>query len=152
MSQLIRLKRLRKEAKEIEDQSLDGVYISTDMDTGTWYAKIKGPSDTPYESGEFNLRIDIPDEYPFRPPKIRFMTYIYHPNINGEGEICLDILRSNWAPSLTIQKVILSIMSLMAEPNPLDPLVPAIAHIYDTDLEQYKYNALKYTTKWALPQ
>ena len=98
-----------------------------------WTATIMGPSDSPYTGGVFFLQIHFPPDYPFKPPKINFQTRIYHPNINSNGSICLDILRDQWSPALTISKVLLSICSLLTDPNPDDPLVPEIAHIYKTD-------------------
>uniref|UniRef100_A0A8C5I5F7 E2 ubiquitin-conjugating enzyme n=1 Tax=Gouania willdenowi TaxID=441366 RepID=A0A8C5I5F7_GOUWI len=69
-----------------------------------WQATIMGPNDSPYQSGVFFLTIHFPTDYPFKPPKVAFTTRIYHPNINSNGSICLDILRSQWSPALTISK------------------------------------------------
>uniref|UniRef100_A0A2I3HD35 E2 ubiquitin-conjugating enzyme n=1 Tax=Nomascus leucogenys TaxID=61853 RepID=A0A2I3HD35_NOMLE len=85
-----------------------------------------GPNDSPYQGSVFFLTIHFPKDYPFKPPKVAFTTRIYHPNINSNGSICLDILRSQWSPALTISKVLLSICSLLCDPNPDDPLVPEI--------------------------
>ena len=108
-----------------------------------------GPPDSPYQGGVFFLTIHFPTDYPFKPPKVAFTTRIYHPNINSNGSICLDILRSQWSPALTISKVrprqvikpfiptlsqvLLSVCSLLCDPNPDDPLVPEIARIFKTD-------------------
>ncbi|MBN3314384.1 UB2D2 enzyme, partial [Atractosteus spatula] len=104
-----------------------------------WQATIMGPNDSPYQGGVFFLTIHFPTDYPFKPPKVAFTTRIYHPNINSNGSICLDILRSQWSPALTISKVLLSICSLLCDPNPDDPLVPEIARIYKTDREKYSW-------------
>ncbi|KAF0033447.1 hypothetical protein F2P81_013513 [Scophthalmus maximus] len=101
-----------------------------------WQATIMGPSDSPYQNGVFFLTIHFPTDYPFKPPKVAFTTKIYHPNINSNGSICLDILRSQWSPALTVSKVLLSICSLLCDPNPDDPLVPEIAHTYKADREK----------------
>jgi len=94
-----------------------------------WQATIMGPSKSPYEGGVFYLSIKFPKDYPFKPPKIIFLTKIYHCNINSGGAICLDILKEQWSPALTVSKVLLSICSLMDDPNPDDPLVPEIADL-----------------------
>jgi ubiquitin-conjugating enzyme E2 D/E len=114
-----------------------------------WEARIIGPSDTPYEGGIYTLRIHIPMDYPFVPPQCQFKTKIYHPNINSSGQICLDILKNQWAPSLTISKVLLSILALMDKPNPEDPLVPEIAREMKTKPEKYKENARNWTLMYA---
>ena len=92
-----------------------------------------GPSASPYEGGVFFVQIHFPPDYPFKPPKVNFQTKVYHPNVNSTGSICLDILKEQWSPALTISKVLLSICSLLTDPNPDDPLVPEIAHILKTD-------------------
>src|ERR1700744_4433302 len=112
-------------------------------------ATIMGPAKTPYENGVFNLEIQFPPDYPFKPPKIRFTTKVYHCNINSSGGICLDILKDNWSPALTISKVLLSICSLFSDPNPDDPLVPEIAKLYKTNRKQHDANALEWTRKYA---
>ncbi|KAK3520586.1 hypothetical protein QTP70_027503 [Hemibagrus guttatus] len=112
-----------------------------------WQATIMGPNDSPYQGGVFFLTIHFPTDYPFKPPKVAFTTRIYHPNINSNGSICLDILRSQWSPALTISKVLLSICSLLCDPNPDDPLVPEIARIYKTDNEK-RHWASRQDTPW----
>merc|ERR1712079_111391 len=133
-----------------------------------WQATIMGPPDSPYQGGVFFLTIHFPTDYPFKPPKVAFTTKIYHPNINTNGSICLDILRSviisssslnslgeilyrsQWSPALTISKVLLSICSLLCDPNPDDPLVPEIARIFKTDREKYTELAREWTRKYAM--
>lgn len=114
-----------------------------------WEGVIMGPSDCPYTGGVFKLKISFPTDYPFKPPNIVFLTKIYHPNISTSGAICLDILKTQWSPALTISKVLLSICSLLTDPNPSDPLMPDIAHIYTTDKEAYDQTAREWTMKYA---
>ena len=114
-----------------------------------WTATIMGPVGTPYQGGIFYLNITFPPNYPFKPPKISFATRVYHPNINSSGGICLDILKDNWSPALTISKVLISICSLLDDPNPDDPLVPDIAKLYKSDIEKYKSTAAAWTRKYA---
>ncbi|XP_014391948.1 PREDICTED: ubiquitin-conjugating enzyme E2 D3 isoform X2 [Myotis brandtii] len=107
-------------------------------------------NDSPYQGGVFFLTIHFHTDYPFKPPKVAFTTRIYHPNINSNGSICLDILRSQWSPALTISKVLLSICSLLCDPNPDDPLVPEIARIYKTDRDKYNRISREWTQKYAM--
>jgi len=109
-----------------------------------------GPDDSPFSGGVFFLNIHFPTDYPFKPPKCNFTTRIYHPNINSNGSICVDILKDQWSPALTISKVLLSISSLMTEANPDDPLVPEIAHIYKSDKAKYEATAREWTRKYAM--
>jgi ubiquitin-conjugating enzyme E2 D/E len=115
-----------------------------------WQATIMGPEDSAYKDGVFFLAIHFPTDYPFKPPKVNFNTRIYHPNINSNGSICLDILRDQWSPALTISKVLLSICSMLTDPNPDDPLVPEIAHVYKTDRKKYEATAVEWTRKFAV--
>ena len=115
-----------------------------------WEGVIMAPSDSPYAGGVFKLSIHFPTEYPFKQPHITFLTKIYHPNINSAGGICLDILKSQWSPALTISKVLLSILSLLTDPNPDDPLVPEIATLYKTNRAAYEMKAREWTALYAM--
>ena len=87
---------------------------------------ISGPEKSPFEGGLFALDINFPNDYPFKPPKVRFETRICHPNVNSSGNICMDVLKDSWSPALTTSKVLLSITSLLCDPNPDDPLDPEV--------------------------
>ncbi|KFZ60644.1 Ubiquitin-conjugating enzyme E2 T, partial [Antrostomus carolinensis] len=116
-------------------------------------AQILGGADTPYEKGIFNLEIIVPERYPFEPPKIRFLTPIYHPNIDSAGRICLDVLKlppkGAWRPSLNISTLLTSIQLLMAEPNPDDPLMADISSEYKYNKQLFMLNAKEWTEKYA---
>ena len=114
-----------------------------------WNATIIGPGESPYNGGIFNLDIVFPSDYPFKPPKVRFITKIFHPNINKDGYICLDILKDAWSPALSISKVLLSICSLLTDPNPDDPLEPKAAQLYKTDKLKFDLVAREFTEKYA---
>ena len=127
-------------------------YCSAGMindDIHHWQATIMGPPDSPYEGGIFKLDIHFPMNYPFKPPKCNFITKIYHPNISAAGSICVDILKHNWSPALTISKVLLSICSLLTDPNPKDPLEPKIAKEYINTREVFNNNAKSWTMLYA---
>ena len=144
------LKRIQKELEEFNKEPPSNCSAGPlDDDLFEWQATIVGPSGSPYENGIFKLRINFPADYPFKPPLCTFATKIYHPNINSDGSICLDILKENWSPALTISKLLLSICSLMEDPNPDDPLVPEIADIYKNDKSRFIQYAKEYTLTHA---
>ena len=145
------LKRLYKELLEIGKDSPAGWSAGPidEKDIYSWQAMIEGPDDSPYQGGIFFLKINFPKDYPFKAPKINFTTKIYHPNINSNGSICLDILKDQWSPALTLSKVLLSISSLLTDPNPDDPLVPEIAIIYKDDKATFESNAAEWTRLYA---
>ena len=121
-----------------------------DSDMFKWQGTIFGPADSPYSGGVFNLSIEFPVDYPFKPPRIMFLTKIYHPNINTAGFICLDILKTNWSPALTISKALLSVLSILTDPNPNDPLMPEIAKEYTDNRALYDATAREWTDLYAI--
>ncbi|KHN40611.1 Ubiquitin-conjugating enzyme E2 8 [Glycine soja] len=189
-------KRILKELKDLQKDpptSCSAGPVAEDM--FHWQATIMGPADSPYAGGVFLVTIHFPPDYPFKPPKVAFRTKVFHPNINSNGSICLDILKEQWSPALTISKilciyhhwhglqgftlpfnpqlklmqpvplllknswnvideslpwVLLSICSLLTDPNPDDPLVPEIAHMYKTDRAKYEATARSWTQKYAM--
>ncbi|XP_031464698.1 ubiquitin-conjugating enzyme E2 D3, partial [Phasianus colchicus] len=150
-SHTMALKRINKELSDLaRDPPAQCSAGPVGDDMFHWQATIMGPNDSPYQGGVFFLTIHFPTDYPFKPPKVAFTTRIYHPNINSNGSICLDILRSQWSPALTISKVLLSICSLLCDPNPDDPLVPEIARIYKTDRDKYNRISREWTQKYAM--
>lgn len=112
-------------------------------------ATVMGPEKSAYEGGVFFLNVNFPTDYPFKPPKVQFTTKIYHCNVNSNGSICLDILKDQWSPALTISKVLLSISSLLTDPNPNDPLVPEIAQLYLKDKEKHDATAADWVKRYA---
>jgi len=144
------IKRLKKELDEMQKDDTPNLSAGPINDNlFEWDAVILGPIGTPYEGGIFNLNISIPSNYPFKPPIVIFKTKIYHPNINITGNICLDILKNQWSPALTISKILLSICSLLSDPNPNDPLVPEIANILKVNPELYFRTAKEWTNIYA---
>jgi len=151
------LKRITKELIVLQKEPLANCNAaptkgsnSSDTDLFHWTATMLGPSDSPYQNGIFFLDINFPKDYPFKPPRVSFKTRIFHPNINANGGICLDILKDQWSPALTISKVLLSILSLITDPNPDDPLVLEAAQMYKEDIDEFNKTAEEWTKKYAI--
>ncbi|CAF1245615.1 unnamed protein product [Rotaria sordida] len=114
-----------------------------------WIGYIDGPEETPFAGGRFHLNIDFPEAFPFQPPRIRFITPIYHPNISIKGEICLDILHSQWSPALSIRALLISLCSLLTDPNVEHGLNRDALKLYQTDKQKYEEIAREWTRKHA---
>ena len=114
--------------------------------TGT----VTGPPDTPYAGGKFQLRITIPENYPFNPPKVQFITKTWHPNVSSmTGAICLDILKDKWSAAMTLGTVLLSVQALLADPNPNDPQDAIVAGQYLGNYPTYQGTAEHWTQVYA---
>ncbi|XP_074598530.1 ubiquitin conjugating enzyme 4 [Brevipalpus obovatus] len=112
--------------------------------------RIAGPPDTPYEGGIFIIDIRIPETYPFNPPKMRFITKIWHPNISSvTGAICLDILKDQWAAAMTIRTVLLSLQALLAAAEPDDPQDAVVAKQYKENYDMFVLTARHWTSTYA---
>jgi len=144
------LRRIQKELKDLEiDPPANCSAGPVDGNLFEWEGVIFGPDDSPFSGGIFRLHIQFPVDYPFKPLSVRFTTKIYHPNIHESGSICLDILKTQWSPVLTVGKVLLSICSLLTDPNPDDPLVPVIAEQFKKNRPAYEAEAKRWTRMYA---
>lgn len=145
------LRRISKELRDLSNDPLMNISAGpvNNNDLYHWTATIVGPDDSPYAGGVFFLDIRFPEDYPFKAPRLRFTTRIYHPNIDGRGNICLDILKNEWSPALNVGTVLLSISSLLTDANPDDPLMPEIAGQYKHDRPAYERDAREWTLRYA---
>lgn len=145
--------RLVKELAEVgKDDKTSGVKALpyTEGDLRHLKGTINGPSGTPYEGGVFEIDINIPTAYPFEPPKMKFLTKIWHPNISSQtGAICLDILKDQWSPALTIKTALLSLQALMCSPEPGDPQDAEVAKMYIGDRKKFDSTAKFWTDSYA---
>ncbi|KAH3872983.1 hypothetical protein DPMN_036207, partial [Dreissena polymorpha] len=116
-----------------------------------WKASIMGPEHSPYEGGQFYLRIDFTADYPLEPPKVWFLTEVYHPNVDSKGKICVDFLQHEWKPSFSISYILLAICSLLALPNAENPVVQEIADVYLHDKPTFDKIAVEMTLEHAKP-
>jgi ubiquitin-conjugating enzyme E2 D/E len=145
------LRRISKELQDVKKDPPGGCSCGpAGDDIYKWEGILIGPADSPFVGGIFKLSILFPTDYPFKPPKVNFITKIYHPNINSSGLICLDILKDQWSPALTISKVLLSILSLLTDPNPKDPLDPEVAQHYLSNRASYDEKARAWTHMYAM--
>ena len=147
------LKRIMREYKEL---TVDAPFPDDSCtvqpkgdDYFAWQATITGPPSTPYEDGLFFVDLDLPHDYPFKPPKLKFTTSIYHANISEKGEICLESIKDKWNPSLSVKKVLQEVIDLLQHPNPDTPLRSDIAKLYKENRELHDKNAAEYTRKYA---
>jgi ubiquitin-conjugating enzyme E2 M len=93
-----------------------------------------------WKGASFDFTISVPAEYPIKPPKVLCKTKIYHPNIDLEGHVCLNILRDDWRPSLTINHIVLGMLTLFYEPNDKDPLNKDAAEVMRTNEAEFRRN------------
>ncbi|ORX55472.1 ubiquitin-conjugating enzyme [Piromyces finnis] len=143
-------KRIIKETERLMAEPTPGISAVPHEDNLRYFdVEISGPDSSPYEGGKFKLELFLPEEYPMSPPKVRFLTKIYHPNIDKLGRICLDILKDKWSPAHQIRTVLLSIQVLLSDPNPDDPLANDVAQEWKTNKEQAIATAKEWTQKYA---
>lgn len=146
------LKRIHREIADLKKEDMGAIKLGPLEDNlFEWKATMPGPEGSVYEGGLFDVQIKLAHDYPFSAPHMTMRTRIYHMNINDRGGICIDILKHNWSPALSLYKVILSLSSLLTDPNPRDPLVPSIANEYLKNRAQHDKTARYWTQQYARP-
>ncbi|XP_035584225.1 ubiquitin-conjugating enzyme E2 N-like [Zalophus californianus] len=144
-------RRIIKETQRLLAEPVPGIKAEPDESNARYFhVVIAGPQDSPFEGGTFKLELFLPEEYPMAAPKVRFMTKIYHPNVDKLGRICLDILKDKWSPALQIRTVLLSIQALLSAPNPDDPLANDVAEQWKTNEAQAIETARAWTRLYAM--
>lgn len=150
MNSLGRVKRELKEITEASGSDVDAKLVNNDH--AHWRGTLKGPEDSPYDGGLFHVDIKIPEAYPFEPPKMKFMTKVWHPNVSSvTGAICLDILKDEWSPALTIRTALLSLQALLSCPEPDDPQDAMVATQYKSNPSEFAAKAKEWTLQFANP-
>ena len=142
---------VRQETQRLVAEPVAGISATPYQDNLRYFAvAIEGPPDSPYEKGVFQLELFLPADYPMAPPKVRFLTKIYHPNVDKLGRICLDILKDKWSPALQIRTVLLSIQALLSAPNPDDPLDNTVAEVWKNNEQEALKRAKEFTESFAM--
>ncbi|KAM0751164.1 hypothetical protein T439DRAFT_342810 [Meredithblackwellia eburnea MCA 4105] len=145
-------KRLKRELTDIvkDKESTIGIRLVDDADLMNMIGSFKGPEGTPYEGGEFEVDIKVPPNYPFSPLICKMITKTYHPNISSQtGAICLSTLGKEWSPVMTLRTVLVSLRSLLADPQPNDPQDGEVAKVFLTDPEEAARTARFWTEVYA---
>ncbi|KAK9387086.1 ubiquitin-conjugating enzyme/RWD-like protein [Lipomyces mesembrius] len=146
------MSRSRRIAKEMQDAQADpqsGIRLEMVSESDISHLKgyFEGPPGTPYEGGHYQVDIEIPSDYPFKPPRMKFDTKVYHPNISSQtGAICLDILKDTWSPVLTLKASLISLQSLLTSPEPSNPQDAEVAKHYMADRRGFD-NTARYWAK-----
>ena len=144
-------RRIVKESQRLIAEPVTGISATPYADNLRYFAvSVEGPPDSPYAQGVFQMELFLPADYPMAPPKVRFLTKIYHPNVDKLGRICLDILKDKWSPALQIRTVLLSIQALLSAPNPDDPLDTGVAEMWKTNEKEALRRAKEFTESFAM--
>lgn len=146
-------KRLMRELEKVKSTTTSGIFVEPSENLRVWKVRIAGPESSPYKDGIFDLEVSVPDDYPFSPPRLRFTTKIYHPNIDDSGRICMDLLKmppmGGWKPTIAIEGLLIAVKMLLENPNPNDPLMVETASLLKKDRESFNKKAEEYTLKYA---
>jgi ubiquitin-protein ligase len=133
------LKRINKEIELLKSDKLPfGISVEPQDSLFVWFAYIEGGEGTPHQGLKYKLQIKIDDDYPTRPPSVKFISNCFHPNVYRDGKICLDILQGQWTPTMRIITTLISIQSLLDDPNPSSPANSTAAGVYSKSKEEYR--------------
>jgi len=144
-------RRLMRDFRRLQQDPPQGVTgAPMDEDIMKWNAVIFGPDDTPWEGGTFKLTLAFSEDYPNKPPQVKFITKMFHPNIYANGQICLDILQNQWSPIYDIAAILTSIQSLLTDPNPNSPANVEAAKLYQENRREYDRKVMEFVeTSWS---
>lgn len=134
------VKRLQKELCQLMLYDAPGIsaFPQSEVDLFNWWGTIEGPPDTPYANLRYKISLQFPANYPYSPPSVKFITPMFHPNVAMSGDICLDILKEEWSAIYNVQTILISLQSLLNEPNNSSPLNGYAASLWDNNQEEYK--------------
>jgi ubiquitin-conjugating enzyme E2 A len=130
--------RLQSDLRAISTDPPDGCSASpNESDLFVWTASVFGPSDSPWEGGVFSLRLTFSEQYPNRPPKVRFTGPMFHPNVYQDGTLCLDTIQDQWSPCQSVSTLLTSVQSLLTDPNCSSPANAEAARLFQSDMREY---------------
>ena len=147
-------KRLSKEIEGIEKAKPQMPWLVSASPKGDdlfqWEAVLKGPETSPYAGGAFKVDMTMPQDFPFKPPTVKFQTKTYHPNVSESGDICMGLLKGDqWSAALRLDRVFQELHALLATPNPDDPLNAEIATEYVNDRAAFDKKAAAWVQQYA---
>jgi len=145
------VRRISKELNDLNARPVQGVTVTPKEDNMLiWHGTVKGPDDTPYAKGTFHFTVVFPDNFPFKPPAVTFLTKIYHPGFNEEGHICLQVLRDEWKPAISMSAVFKSIRDKIGKPDPDDPFDTDVAAVLKNEPKKFEATAKEWTKRYAV--
>lgn len=146
-----RRNRLRSELKGLRADRPQGIFaIPLDAKCCHWQASITGPVGSPYEGGIFYLYLQVPSSYPMKPPVVRFLTKVFHPNVSRHGDVGIDSIQHNWSLALTIPKILISVQSLLTDPYCDVCMEPMVGKLYKENKTAFSNIARAWTWKYAM--
>lgn len=146
MAPTLAQRRLMRDLRDLTQNPVEGINaapVSAD-NIFQWNAILDGPEDSLFEDASFVLTLKFPQDYPNHPPEVKFVTRVFHPNIYMDGSICLDILQQRWSASLDVSTILVSIRSLLTDPNPASPANSEAAMLYQNHRRDYERRVREY--------
>ncbi|KAK9464737.1 ubiquitin-conjugating enzyme/RWD-like protein [Lipomyces arxii] len=139
-------KRLQSELMQLMMSNVSGIsaFPVSDSNVCQWSGTITGPDGTFYEGLTYKISLNFPPNYPYRAPVIRFVSPMWHPNVDMSGNICLDILKEQWSAVYNVQTILLSLQSLLGEPNNASPLNAQAADLWDGNPAEYRRHMMNH--------
>eukprot|EP01026_Neomeris_dumetosa_P027829 TRINITY_DN2258_c0_g2_i1.p2 TRINITY_DN2258_c0_g2~~TRINITY_DN2258_c0_g2_i1.p2 ORF type:complete len:157 (-),score=12.57 TRINITY_DN2258_c0_g2_i1:560-1030(-) len=141
--------RLMSDLKAVRQEPPEGVSASplSEENMYVWTATIFGPDETAWEGGVFQLRLTFSESYPAKPPRVRFTSEMFHPNVYADGTICMDTIQDQWSPCHNVCTLLTSIQSLLTDPNCSSPANPEAAQLFQNSIKDYNRRIRKIAQK-----
>lgn len=140
------IKNVSRQIHTLVQEKMEGISVQVNEDDLTdVQAIIDGPPGTPYQGGQFRIKLVLSKDFPASPPKGFFLTKIFHPNVGGNGEICVNTLKKDWSPDLGIKHILLVIKCLLVVPNPESALNEEAGKLLLEEYDEYSKRAKIFT-------